>query len=148
MIYRFRIISSEVKEFIRDIDIRNNQNFYDFHRVLTENLHYDNSQLSSFFLSNKQWEKIIEIALFDISEGKSPDIRIMDKTKMNDLVNESKQRLLYVFDFFNERLLFIELMKILPESKDVTYPFISFSKGSPPPQILILENFFDDFDDE
>lgn len=148
MIYRFRIISSEVKDFVRDVDIRNNQSFYDFHRVLTENLHYDNTQLSSFFLSNKQWEKIIEIALFDISEGKSPDIRVMDQTKINDLVDDSKQRLLYVFDFFNERVLFMELMKILPENKDLTYPLVTFSKGSPPPQILILENFFDDFDDE
>lgn len=146
MIFRFRIISSEVKNFVRDIEIQSNQSFYDFHLALTKNFHYDNSQLASFFISNEQWEKLIEITLFDMSEGNSPDIRIMDKTKLDEFLHETRQRLLYVFDYFNERLLFIELIEIHTEKAGISYPQITRAEGAPPPQLLILDNFIDDPD--
>jgi hypothetical protein len=146
MIFKFRIISSEVGDFVRDIEIRSDQSFYDLHMTLTTNLHYDNSQLASFFISNMNWEKELEITLFDISEGTSPNIRIMDKTHLDELIHEKKQRLLYVFDYYNERLLFIELMDIFADQKDTKYPVVTHAEGSPPPQILIIDNNFDDLD--
>ena len=146
MIFKFRIISSEVGDFVRDIEIRSDQTFYDLHVALTNNFHYDNSQLASFFISNMDWEKELEITLFDISEGTSSNIRIMDQTHLDELIHEKKQRLLYVFDYYNERLLFLELMDIMQEKKDASYPVISLAKGSPPPQILIIDNNFDDLD--
>ena len=144
MIFKFRIISSEVGDFVRDIEIRSDQTFYDLHVALTNNFHYDNSQLASFFISNMDWEKELEITLFDISEGTSSNIRIMDKTQLEELIHEKKQRLLYVFDYYNERLLFLELMDISQEKKGVSYPAVTQAKGSPPPQILIIDNNFDD----
>ncbi len=144
MIFKFRIISSEVGDFVRDIEIRSDQTFYDLHVALTNNFHYDNSQLASFFISNMDWEKELEITLFDISEGTSSNIRIMDKTQLEELIHEKKQRLLYVFDYYNERLLFLELMDISQEKKGVSYPAVTQAKGSPPQQILIIDNNFDD----
>lgn len=147
MLYKFRILSDEVKEFIRDVEILSGQTFYEFHQILTCNFHYDNSQLASFFVSNENWEKLDEITLFDMSEGDGKaNIHVMDQTKLNEFIAEPGQRLLYVFDFFNERLLFIELIAVTDKVKRVVYPKITLSNGNPPLQLLPDNSINEDLD--
>lgn len=146
MIFKFRLISNEVKDFVRDVEILSGQSFYDLHIVLTQDFHYDNTQLASFIISNEKWEKIQEIMLFDFSEGSVKDVRLMDKCKISERIENKGDRLLYIFDFFNERAMFIELMEIRQEDKIHSYPRICYSKNSPPPQLLILDNQFDDLE--
>lgn len=137
MVYKFRLLSNEEQEFVRDVEILSDQTFYDFHRAITHDLHYDNSQIASFFLSNEQWEKMQEVTLFDMSEGESEiETFVMDQTPINQLISEEKQRLLYVFDFFSERVFFIELHSVRERKKKEVFPRISLSKGNPPVQIL------------
>lgn len=134
------MISNEVKDFVRDIEIRSCQSFYDLHIAIQEDLHYDSSQIASFFLTNHDWEKELEFTLFDMTDdGKIPTIP-MDKAILRDYMKEERQRFLYVFDFFNERAFFLELMDFAKELKLISYPRISLSKGSPPKQILFERN--------
>lgn len=145
MVFKFRLISNEEKDFIRDIELLSDQTFYDFHRAITHNLHYDKSQIASFFISNENWEKLEEITLFDMSEGGiEGKIHVMDKTYLKDFIKEPRQRLLYVFDFFNERLFFIELIDIHEKKEKHAYPLIVLEKGSPPRQLLIDDTSFED----
>lgn len=146
MIFKFRLISKEVKGFVRDIEILSGQSFYDFHIVLTQDFHYDNTQLASFIISNEKWGKIQKIVLFDFSEGSAKDIRLMDKCKISERIKNKADSLLYIFDSFNERAMFIELIEIRQEDKIHSYPRISHSENSPPPQLLILDNNFDDLE--
>ncbi len=146
MVYKFRLISNEVHEFVRDVEILSDQTFYDLHRSITHDLHYDKSQIASFFLSNEKWEKLEEVTLFDMTEGESGvETYVMDQTRMDHLISEEKQRMLYVFDFFNERVLFIELHSIRERKDKETFPRISLSKGDPPVQILNDFNNLNDF---
>ncbi len=137
MVFKFRLISDEVKDFVRDIEILDDQTFFDLHSIIVEDFRYDRSQLASFFLTNRDWEKLQEFTLFDMSEDGKRHTTLMDRAVLKDHITESRQRLLYVFDVFNERLIFLELIEMTNERKKVKYPQITYSKGHPPRQIML-----------
>lgn len=113
MIYKFRIISSENDDFIREVAINSRDNFLNLHNFMVEELGYEKGQMTSFFLTDQNWHKETEITLLDMEEGQNPYRRVMDKVKLGELITEKKQRMLYVFDQFAERSLFLELFSIL-----------------------------------
>ncbi len=147
MIFKFRLLSDEVKDFVRDIEIRSDQTFYDFHRFIQDDLGYDSSQIASFFLTNNIWEKEKEFTLFDMTDDEKNTTIPMDKVFLKNYIIDHKQRLIYVFDFFNERSFFIELIDIQNEIKYSDYPAVTFSKGNPPQQILFGNNNYGAFSD-
>jgi len=141
MIYKFRIISDESKTFARELLIRQDQTFLDFHQCLQQNLAYDPAQLSSFFITNASWEKKLQITLIDMMDDESENVITMDQAKISEHLREKGDRMLYVFDFFSERSFFIELTDIMdiPDSKAL--PKVVYAEGDPPAQIdLGLEN--------
>ncbi len=133
MIYKFRIISSENEDFIREVAINSQSTFYDLHIFVVEELNYDSSQMTSFFLTDQNWHKETEITLIDMTDGLVPDIKVMDKTKLGELITEKKQRLLYVFDQFAERSLFFELFDI--SDGELLQPKCIRREGTPPLQL-------------
>ena len=137
MVLKFRLISDEVKDFVRDIEILAEQTFYDLHSCIVENFHYDKSQLASFFLTNREWEKLQEFTLFDMSENGRSHTILMDRAVLKDYITDAKQRLLYVFDVFNERLIFLELTGMIKERGKEKYPQVTHSTGHPPRQIML-----------
>lgn len=152
MIYLFRIISDENQDFFRDLVIDGKNTFLDFHQTLQENLGYDPSQLASFFITNELWEKQQEITLIDMMENTGVETVTMDNASIEDHISSQKQRLIYVFDFFSERALFMELVEKSEESTTKKTPFIGYSEGEPPPQLALdklmdgLGQPFDEFD--
>lgn len=149
MIFQFRIISDENKEFARELLINGEQTFLDFHNTLQENLGYDPHQLASFFITNSGWEKQLQITLIDMMDDGSDTCSTMDCAQIKEHVDPKGQRMLYVFDFFSERKFFIELTDILENMESKVLPKISFEHGDPPQQIdLGLDNLSMDMDDE
>lgn len=151
MIYRFRILSDEVDHFIRDIEIDGKQTFHELHLAIQKNLAWDETQMASFFISNEEWEKLREITLFEMDMEGETDSVVMDVSVIEEFVNEEKQRLLYVFDIFTERLFFIELSSIFEGDCMEKLPKIVLEKGEAPEQIsfklddppMISENLYD-----
>ncbi len=155
MIYLFRIISDEDQGFFRDLVIDGTDTFLDFHNVLQEELGYDASQLASFFVTTELWEKKQEITLIDMMEDPDQVAVTMDQATLDEFVTEPNQRMIYVFDFFSDRVFFIELLEISDQISPKNTPFIGAAKGDPPPQIsldLLMEDAgledSSDFDDE
>ncbi len=136
MVYKFRLLSHEIKDFVRDIEITAKQTFFDFHKAIQDDLNFDSSQIASFYLTNQLWEKEKEFILFDLSDVPNTALIAMDRARLRDYIKEPKQRLIYVFDIFNERALFIELVDTQEEMRYSDYPAIVFSKGIAPQQIL------------
>ena len=136
MVFKFRLLSHEIKDFVRDIEIRANQTFYDFHKAIQDDLNFDSSQIASFFVTNQLWEKEKEFILFDISDVPNNSTVVMDRARLRDYIKDPKQRLIYIFDIFNERALFIELIDTQVEARYFDYPAIVLSKGMAPQQIL------------
>ena len=143
MVSVFRLISDELDNFRRDFEIKSDQSFYDLHIAIQNNLCYDKSQVASFFICDDNWEKLQEITLVGISDEESHKLLFMDKEAIKKHVWNVRQKLLYVFDFFNERAFFIELVEIREKDSTATYPFCSFAKGKPPQQILMDQIFID-----
>ncbi len=145
MVFRFRMISNEVDGFFRDFEIRDIQNFYDFHKIIQEELDYDTSQLASFFISNKDWEKGMELTLLDMSDpdGQYGNSAAMEDVRLAEFVTKKKQHLLYVYDFFTERMFFLELVEVREDDTDKKYPVCIERRGDPPPQIMIQDGDID-----
>lgn len=132
MIYKFRIISSENDEFIREVAIDSSATFLDMHNFLIEELSYEDGQMTSFFTTDKNWHKETEVTLIDMTDGQMPGIKVMESTKLGELITEKKQRLLYVFDQFAERALFLELFEITDGNIEI--PQCIRRQGTPPYQ--------------
>ncbi len=137
MVLKFRLISNEQDDFIRDIEILDDQTFFHLHEAIQDNLQFDKSQIASFFICNQKWEKEQEITLFELSEEEAAKVLVMDNTRIGDYMQGTHDKMLYVYDVFNERLFFIELVEILKQDSTKAYPCISFEKGQAPQQVFM-----------
>lgn len=132
MIYRFRaILDHDSKEDIfRDIEIRKTDTFEDLHNVLTQSFGFDGSEMASFYVSNDEWDQGQEIALFDM--GQNDDIRMMNETIIEDVVDGDHTKLIYVYDFLNMWTFLVELGEIVDEAQGTDYPNLMFVCGQVP----------------
>jgi hypothetical protein len=135
MICIFEISSSEASGFKRLIHINSEDRFEDLHRIIQNTSNFDHSQLASFFLTDEHWRKQIEISLLD-SGRTIPGQLSMRKIKLNEYITKPGQKLVYVFDFFNERYFYLELKEMLMKT-DLKEPFVAYEKGFAPAQFLV-----------
>jgi len=131
MVYRFVVLSDEDEAFIREFEFLESQTLLDFHNALQEELEFDRSQIASFYLSTENWEKEEEFTLFDMGAGSST----MENAVLEEVIYRKNQKLLYVFDFFNDRALYVEYVGEVKEEDDKDYPNCTNSKGLPPKQV-------------
>ena len=143
MIFLFRIISDENLDFLRDLVAGGSDTFLDLHKVLQKELGYDPTQLASFYITNENWEKELEITLIDMMQEPGVTTFTMDQVTLEERITELNQRMLYLFDFFSERAFFIELIEMEDEISPRQTPFIGHCQGDPPPQ-LALDLLMDD----
>lgn len=141
MILTFRFISDEEDDFIIDININHDQTFEELHLGIQKALNYDSSQMASFFKSNDEWEKLDEITLMDM--GNDQDVKIMSETKIEDFFTEKNERILYIFDFFTERLFFGSVSRTIDQDSPIKLPSVSKLEGKIPEQ-LMMDASFDD----
>ena len=135
MIYRFTLISDEVDDFIREIKIDSEATFFDLHEAILKAAGYKDDQMTSFFICDDDWEKDQEITLEDMGSSSEEDSYIMRETRLSDLVEDEKQKLLYVFDPLAERVFFIELSEIIT-GKDLDKAVCSRKAGEAPKQTV------------
>ncbi|MDP2688222.1 MAG: hypothetical protein Q8O62_13435 [Aequorivita sp.] len=152
MIYRFRIILDTDDDVFRDIEIEASNTLEDFHNAITQSFGFDGQEMASFYTTNDLWEEGEEICLFDVSD--EPDgVRIMSETYLEDIVDEEKTRLLYVYDFLNMWTFMVELADIAEAEAGTTYPNLMYSHGqipeeAPEKEFIAEEIEDDDFEEE
>lgn len=157
-LFKFRVLSSENKDFVRDIVIPDSQRFYDLHMAIQAACKYDFTQMTSFYLSDESWEKGDEISMMamdpDSTDADTP--YYMKDVFLSDLIKEENQRLLYLFDFFSVRMLFIELVDQWEANEaeaEQKYPQCPLSEGDAPEMMKIDDSMsadamLNDFEDE
>lgn len=152
--YRFRITFEEDNDLFRDIEIRSDQTFLDFHNTLSKAFEFANKEMASFYLSDDNWRKGEEITLEDMSDDdESKKAKLMKSAVIADFIEDPHQKLIYVYDFFNMWTFTIELMKIIPKpDAKSSYPQIVKSAGEIPkqfkgPQAIPLLNDEDEEED-
>ena len=135
MVYRFTIISDEVDNFRREIQINSDATFLDLHNAILKSVGYPNDQMTSFFICDDNWEKETEVTLEDMGTSSDMDSWIMEETPLSELLEDEKQHLLYIFDPLADRAFFIELTEIIT-GKDLDEPICTKQTGDAPQQLL------------
>ena len=133
MIYRFRIIldNKEDEDIFRDIEIRKSDTLEDLHNAITQSFGFDGMEMASFYISDDKWTQGEEISLFDMSEDAS-SVRLMEDTRLEDIVDEDQTKLIYVYDFLSMWTFFVELGEIVEEAQGTDYPNLMFVHGQIP----------------
>lgn len=156
MIYNFRVVSDEVDNFRRDIQIDADASFLDLRNAIYDSVGYDKNQMCSFFICDSQWEKEREITLEDMGLDASEDAYLMEDTILSDEIEDEGQRLMLTFDYLNDRSFYIE-MKSAEPGKSLIEPLVASAMGHAPEQESVLElsepaktvtKAVEDFDDD
>ena len=87
MVYRFTIISDEVEDFMREIQIDSEATFFDLHIAILKSVKYPDDQMTAFFLCSDKWERETEVALEDIGTSSDEDCWVMSETKLDELLD-------------------------------------------------------------
>ncbi|MDR3046984.1 MAG: plasmid pRiA4b ORF-3 family protein, partial [Bacteroidales bacterium] len=133
----------EVEDFVRDIEILSNDNFFSFHEILYSSIGLKNHELASFFVCDTKWNKQKEITLIDMADGEKEEVpdyaeddeyatkSNLPKTMMADAllkecITDPHQKMIYEYDFLEPKVFYIELMKIEPAKEGVEYPRCSY----------------------
>jgi hypothetical protein len=146
--YRFRVTFEEHEDVYREIEIKVSQTYTDFHRAIQESIGFDNTRPASFFMSDDYWRKGMEIASEarkstddddeDLPPHKRPaPVRLMNKTKIAETIEDPHQKIIYVFDPEAMWTLMIELIKIGEDSLKITYPKCVKTVGVAPKQYKV-----------
>lgn len=164
--YRFRILYEDQEDFLRDIEIKPNQTFRDFHDILLKSVGIEGQELASFFVCDRKWNKQKEITLLNMMDDKQNTIAdalddedapvkvqipvsVMDQVQIRDVIEDPHQRLLYEYDFLNPRTFFIELMRILDTEEKKSYPICVKQEGTLAKVAApTYESFLDDPDED
>jgi hypothetical protein len=139
MVYKFTLLSDEVDNFLRIIALDSEATFFDLHDAILDAVKYQKNQITSFFICSDTWEKGQEVTLMEMESSSEYDNLVMDSTKLEELISDEGQKLIYVFDVFSERVFFMELSEIIPR-KNLDKPVCMKSEGIAPIQIMEIEN--------
>lgn len=143
MIFTYRLLSDEVEDFVRDIQIPFDATLFDFHKFIMSSLKYNPCENASFFESDSEWEKLREYTLFDMGAedvdiDEDDDIEPpvpMETVKLGQATPNKFDRLIYVFDMFNERQFYVELLSASAVESGVKYPRVVAAEGDAPVQL-------------
>jgi len=134
MIYKFRLVSDESDDFVREIEIDPDATFYDFHVAILKSVGYTDDELTSFFICDENWEREREITFERMDDSYSEEeAYTMKDTRLSEFIEEKKQKLTYVFDVLTERSFFIELADLVTHKETKEAKCVR-SEGEPPKQ--------------
>jgi hypothetical protein len=133
-------LSDEVDDFRRDITIDSDATFYDLHEAILDSVGYKKDQMTSFFTCDEVWVKEKEITLIEMDTNSEEDSYVMDATRLSSLLDEERQKLVYVFEVLTERVFFMELKEIITGKNQPKAECVN-SIGNPPDQITDFEAF-------
>lgn len=140
MVYKFKLVSDEVSNFSREIEIDAGASFLELRNVILDSVGYTRDELDSFFICDDDWTRHEEITLEEMDSSSDQDIWLMDDTILNDMLEDEGQKLMFVFDYLTERSFFMELKEIVP-GHNLKEPVCTLMKGKAPEQHVSLEEF-------
>lgn len=137
MIYRFRMLTDENDNFVRDFEIDAEATLLDLHEFLIQMLEYDPC-MASFFTADSRWERQKEYTYMDMGEGMgnasmgAPEP--MAQARLCEVLHYLHDRLIYVFDPFTERAYFLEVVEAKEPQDGMKYPRLQFAHSPAPDQ--------------
>ena len=133
MVFRFRMLSDENDNFLRDYEVMYDTTLLDFHNFLIQALEYEPC-MASFFLANEMWEKRREFTLMDMGDDEGNEVESMDNVTLGQIIHNRKDRLIYLFDMFGDRAYYLELTGAYETEPDASYPREIYAQAEVPDQ--------------
>ena len=106
-----RIVADTQEDIFADLRIHKENNFLTIHDFLVENFRLNKLEMSSFFYSNDDWDKGEEITLMNMNIGDDQTVKFMESITINEVFKEKKFKFLYVNDFLNMNIFYVEILK-------------------------------------
>jgi hypothetical protein len=129
-VFKLRVIIDTEEDVFRDIEISAQSNFHQLHETILQTFDFEKGEMASFYLSNDEWEKGLEIPLMDMGDG----VVSMDNAVLSEMVQSVGNKVLYVYDFLRMWIFYVEVIEILEFNEAQKYPHVSLSFGNPPSQ--------------
>ena len=146
-VYRFRVTFEDQDDVYREIEIRANQTFEDLHHALLQAINFDSKHEASFYMSDDFWRKGLEITLNpqpaedddDVPLLKrKPPAKLMKQSKLAAFIEDPHQKIVYIYDYKANWILYLELVKILTVDAKTSYPKCTKSVGPAPKQYKVV----------
>ena len=132
-IYKFRVLVDHEVDAFRDIELRDNQTFEDLHHAIIKAFDFFGDQMSSFYVSNAEWERGEEIVLMDMGFEGPMAPPVMRTTTLGSRANSEQTKFLYVYDFLRMWIFYIELIEVNDAADtDEEFPRVVLTFGNAP----------------
>ncbi len=112
--YKLRIVADTDDDIFIDVSINSSSNFISLHETIINGFKLGGGEMASFYKSNDNWDKGDEITLMDMSFGEDDENEnlCMDNTQLNQVLNQENPKFLYLYDFLNMNIFYIDLVDI------------------------------------
>jgi len=132
-LFKFRVIMDTEQDVFRDIEIETESNFDSLHKAVLDAFDFEQGEMASFYLSDEEWSKGLEISLMDMG-GVDEDSLSMSTTILSDMVMKPGDKVLYVYDFMRMWIFYIELIEVKKDKPSTIYPRVALAFGDAPSQ--------------
>ena len=134
MLLQFRMLSDEDDNFLRDYLLPPSMTLADLHAFISDDLKYEKENMASFFLSDKEWNRLAEYTYMDMGiEDNDPNTpKPMTNLTLAEAILGNYNRLIYQFDVMGDRALYLELIDA-QRDKDGD-PQVMLANGEAPDQ--------------
>ena len=136
MILKFRMLSDENDNFVRDFEVEPLMKLSEFHDFIIKSIGYDDC-MASFFTADEDWQRCREFTLMDMGDtgydGEDAPLP-MSKTSLAEIIVADYTRLIYLFDMFADRAYYLELTGAKEAETGFEYPRVSFENAPAPDQ--------------
>jgi hypothetical protein len=140
-VFKLRVIIDTEEDVFRDIEMSAQSTFHQLHETILHSFQFEKGEMASFYLSNDEWEKGLEIPLMDMGEG----VVSMENALLSEMLQSAGNKVLYVYDFLRMWIFYIEVMEVLEADANQVYPVVSLTFGEAPSQdSKEMEAMFDD----
>ena len=106
-----RAVADTQEDIFIDFSISKNVILKDINYFLISKFNLSKLELSSFYYSNDSWDKGEEITLMNMNFDDGNNIKFMDKIFLNDVYEEGHFKFLYVNDFLNMNIFYLEILE-------------------------------------
>ena len=133
MVFRFRMLSDENDNFVRDYEVLYDTTLLDFHRFILQSLEYEDC-MASFFTADARWKRQREFTLMEMGDGADEAPETMESVTLGQLIHHHRDRLIYLFDLFGDRAYYLELTGVYEADDGASYPREIFARAEAPDQ--------------
>lgn len=127
--FLLRLTYADRQGFSRDIEIAEDQNLEDLHLCIQQAIGWDDDYLYSFFMGRKPFTRAGEIG-----SPWSDCERHTHRVTLGSLDLKPKQKFFYLFDYGDEHLFTLEVLKVNPQAPKGSYPKVVAREGRAPRQ--------------